>query len=90
MEKARAIDFLKEKVELFKDFPPEKMDELAAGSTITTFEPNEAIIEFGEEGRFLGRAARRRGRGLRRSTTAERRRLAALQGRATSSARWRS
>jgi acetate kinase len=48
------IDFLQNKVVLFKDFPPLKLEELVNGSQVTTFEANEAIIKFGEEGWFIG------------------------------------
>lgn len=46
--------FLKNKVEHFKDFPEDTLEKLLTQAQITTFEPNEAIIEFGEEGRFMG------------------------------------
>ncbi|MEW6263107.1 MAG: acetate/propionate family kinase [Thermodesulfobacteriota bacterium] len=46
--------FLKEKVALFRDFPEERLTELLNDSQVITFEPNEAVIEFGEEGHFLG------------------------------------
>jgi acetate kinase len=45
---------LKEDVPLFRDFPPEALATLVKGSRVTTFESGEAIIEFGDEGRFLG------------------------------------
>jgi acetate kinase len=48
------VEFLKSRVPLFKDFPEARLKELVDGSKVTTFEPNEAVIEFGEEGRFLG------------------------------------
>ncbi|MBN2535528.1 MAG: acetate/propionate family kinase [Spirochaetales bacterium] len=48
------MDFLTQKVPLFHGFPIEKLKELVEESDLTTFEPNEAIIEFGEAGRFLG------------------------------------
>ncbi|MGA1823826.1 MAG: acetate/propionate family kinase [bacterium] len=47
-------EFLATHVELFKDFPDDKLTELIEGSHITTFESKEAVIEFGEIGRFLG------------------------------------
>ena len=46
--------FLKEHVELFRDFPDNRLRELIEGSRVTTFEGNEAVVEFGEEGRFMG------------------------------------
>jgi acetate kinase len=54
MDSPQLIAFLHEKVELFKEFPPDRLDELVKGSRQTTFEGNEAVIEFGEEGWFLG------------------------------------
>ena len=48
------VSFLESQVELFKDFPNDRLQELAEGSRITTFGPKEAIIKFGEEGRFMG------------------------------------
>jgi acetate kinase len=54
MEKAPIVDFLKKSVPLFEDFPAAQLQELVDGSRTTTFEPNEAIIAFGQEGQFLG------------------------------------
>ena len=54
MQNMEAVEFLRTKVELFTSFPEATLRELVAGSSLTTIEPNEAIIEFGEEGRFLG------------------------------------
>ena len=54
MESQELLSFLQEKVELFKGFPENRLKELIEGSRVTTFEGNEAVIEFGEEGRFLG------------------------------------
>ncbi|MBI4956550.1 MAG: acetate/propionate family kinase [Myxococcales bacterium] len=54
MTPADIVEFLQKRVELFASFPIETLTRLVAASTVTTFEPNEAIIEFGEEGRFLG------------------------------------
>ena len=48
------LAFLKERVSLFGEFPETALKELVDGARIDTFEPNEAIIAFGEEGRFLG------------------------------------
>jgi acetate kinase len=50
---ARDIDAIRA-VPLFRDFPDDKLATILEGSRCTTFEPNEAIIEFGEEGHFLG------------------------------------
>jgi len=46
--------FLRASVPLFKSLPETTVDEVVRGGRVTTFEPNEAIIEFGEEGGFLG------------------------------------
>jgi acetate kinase len=54
MNHTALFDFLTSRVGLFAEFPAERVRDLIAGSTLATFEPNEAIIEFGEEGRFLG------------------------------------
>ncbi|HMD69354.1 MAG TPA: cyclic nucleotide-binding domain-containing protein, partial [Chitinivibrionales bacterium] len=54
MDSKSLFTFLREKVELFKDFPEDRLKELIDGSRLTTFESNEAVIKFGEEGRFLG------------------------------------
>ena len=54
MDSPQLIAFLHEKVELFKEFPIDRLGELVNGSRQTTFEGNEAVIEFGEEGWFLG------------------------------------
>lgn len=54
MDASQVPAFLTNNAPLFKDFPPDRLEELARGSRIMTFEPNEAIIAFGEEGRFLG------------------------------------
>ncbi|MBD3321915.1 MAG: acetate/propionate family kinase [Chitinivibrionales bacterium] len=54
MKNASIIQFLAEKVPLFEGFPHDKLAGLVEGSTVTTFEGKEAVIEYGEEGRFLG------------------------------------
>ncbi|MGA1868002.1 MAG: acetate/propionate family kinase [bacterium] len=54
MNKEEIKQFLATKVELFHNFPEDKLTELIEGSHLTTFEGNEAVIEFGEIGRFLG------------------------------------
>ncbi|MBF0117414.1 MAG: acetate/propionate family kinase [Desulfobacterales bacterium] len=46
--------FLKSNTELFSQFPDDKLLKLIQGSRFTIYEPNESIIEFGEEGYFLG------------------------------------
>lgn len=54
MDNTQVIEFLKTKVELFRDFSLDRLEALVAGSQVITFEPNEAVIEFGKEGLFLG------------------------------------
>jgi acetate kinase len=54
VESPELIAFLQKNVELFKDFPKDKLIQLIDGSKLITFESNEAVLEFGEEGRFLG------------------------------------
>lgn len=46
--------FLKSSVELFREFPVDTLQSLVDSSRQTMFEPLESVIEFGEEGRFLG------------------------------------
>jgi acetate kinase len=48
------MKFLLEKVPLFKGFPGDRLKELVDESRVITFEPHEAVIEFGEKGNFLG------------------------------------
>lgn len=48
------VEFLRKEVALFSDFSPEKLAELVEGSQVTTYEPNEAIIKFGDDGWFIG------------------------------------
>ncbi len=48
------VSFLKEKTSLFADIPEDVVRETIEDSRIVTFEPHEAVIEFGETGRFLG------------------------------------
>ncbi|MBN1695935.1 MAG: acetate/propionate family kinase [Spirochaetales bacterium] len=48
------MNFLLTRVSLFRGFPEDKLKTLVEESTVTTFEPNEAVIEFGEQGNFLG------------------------------------
>lgn len=54
MDAQGAVSFLKDHVALFDGFDAGRLATLVAGSRLVTFEPNESIIEFGEEGRFLG------------------------------------
>ena len=45
---------MKEKVEIFQGFDDEILNEVINQSRQVTFEANEAVIEFGRPGRFLG------------------------------------
>jgi len=46
--------FLKANVSIFKNIPEPKINDLIKASHLRTFETNEAVIECGEEGTFLG------------------------------------
>lgn len=54
MESEGLVQFLRDKVALFQGFPDSRLQELVDGSRVATFEPDEAIIRFGEDGNFLG------------------------------------
>jgi acetate kinase len=42
-------EFLKQKVDLFKEFPNERLQQLVNGSRITSFESNEMVAHLGDE-----------------------------------------
>jgi CRP-like cAMP-binding protein len=46
--------FLKEKVTLFRDFSSERLQALAEGSRVNSFEANEAIMHCGAEATHFG------------------------------------
>jgi acetate kinase len=46
--------FFLEQVRLFETFPADKVEQIVGESQLATFEGNEAIMETGDEGRFLG------------------------------------
>ena len=46
--------FFLEQVRLFENFSADKVNEIVTQSELKTFEGNEAILECGEEGRFIG------------------------------------
>ena len=48
---------LKKNVSLFKDFSTDRIKELVDGSTVRSFEANEAIAHQGAEARLLGRSS---------------------------------
>ncbi|MDD4869518.1 MAG: acetate/propionate family kinase [Kiritimatiellae bacterium] len=54
MERSALMEFLRKNTALFADFDDISLNKLIDGSKVSTFEPNEAIIEFGDEGHFLG------------------------------------
>ena len=54
MNRPQIIEFLKNHVEIFSDFQEEILAELVDRSRLVNFEENEAILEFGDEGRSLG------------------------------------
>jgi acetate kinase len=53
MNTAEIVTFLCTRTELFAGFPAERLSQLVEESRLDTFEPNEAVIEFGEENRFF-------------------------------------
>ncbi|MGV3532984.1 MAG: acetate/propionate family kinase [Chthoniobacteraceae bacterium] len=46
--------FLKDKVSLFRDLSPDRLDSLAAGSSVRSFGANEAIMHCGSEATHFG------------------------------------
>ncbi len=54
MKKPQLIEFLKQRVGLCKLFADERLDQLVKESRIVSYEPNEAVVEFGENADFLG------------------------------------
>lgn len=54
MDSAETADFLKKNVGLFRQFSDNRLAELVAGSQVVSYEPNEAIVEFGEDATHLG------------------------------------
>ncbi|MBN1759322.1 MAG: acetate/propionate family kinase [Chitinispirillaceae bacterium] len=53
MNSSAIVDFLLGHTALFSGFPRDKLAGLIEDSRLDTFEPNEAVIEFGEENRFF-------------------------------------
>ena len=47
-------DFLKKRVSLFENLSENKLTEILQGSRIASYEPNEAVVRFGEDADFLG------------------------------------
>ncbi len=54
MTKDELTNFLRNKTTLFQSFDNEDLLALVDKARVSSFEPDEAIIEFGEEGRFIG------------------------------------
>jgi acetate kinase len=54
MNAMELTNFLKENVDLFKSVSEDKLNMLVTSSRVVTFQPNELIVEFGEEVLFLG------------------------------------
>jgi acetate kinase len=54
MKKEDLKEFLKNRTELFSSFEAAALDTIVDQGRVVSFEPDEAIIEFGEEGRFVG------------------------------------
>lgn len=54
MKNSQLIEFLKQRVGLCKYFTDERLEELVKESRIVSYEPNEAVVEFGENASFLG------------------------------------
>jgi len=48
------LDFISQKVSLFKGFPTERLQQLIAGSRIASFEAKEVIAHWGSEATHLG------------------------------------
>jgi len=46
--------FFLEQVRLFENFPADKVEEIVIKSRLSTYEGNEAILETGDEGRYIG------------------------------------
>lgn len=46
--------FFLEQVRLFESFPADKVEEIVGKSRLVTYEGNEAIMETGDRGRFIG------------------------------------
>jgi acetate kinase len=54
MNNEQIIEFLKGKVELFNDFSSDVINDILKGSRTVAYEPNEAVIRYGEDAAFLG------------------------------------
>ena len=54
MKHPQLIAFLKQRVTLCKHFADDRLDQLVKESRVVSYEPNEAVVEFGEDAGFLG------------------------------------
>jgi len=54
MTNPQLIEFLKQRVGLCKHFADDRLDQLLKESRVVSYEPNEAVVEFGEDAGFLG------------------------------------
>ena len=54
MKRPELIQFLKQRVGLCRDFSDPRLEQLVEASWEAFYEPNEAILEFGEDATFLG------------------------------------
>ena len=79
MDSSQVASFLKAEVPIFREMSRQQIEGLLAKSRVTTFEPNEAVIEFGEEGRFLGVLLEGEAESSIADERGERHRLAALR-----------
>ena len=54
MTPSQISDFLSARVELFKQLSSDRLADLVGGARVVSYEPNEAVVEFGEDASFLG------------------------------------
>ncbi len=54
MNKAKIIKFLKKNTKVFSSLPDGRLDKIVEASYTRTYEQNEGVVEFGEQGSFLG------------------------------------
>ena len=54
MTNPQLIEFFKQRVGLCRHFADDRLDQLVKESHVVSYEPNEAIVEFGEDAGFLG------------------------------------
>src|SRR6188474_2562907 len=47
-------DFLRKRVRLFEHLSENKLDQILKSSKVVSYEPNEAVVRFGEDADFLG------------------------------------